>query len=112
MGVTLDVNVERFVGEVSGRVVQGMDRACQFAAEQARALAPTRTKRMVGGIDYEVVARGDVVEGRVGGRRNVAFYQRFVELGTKKMAARPHLRPAVFNNGQTITRMINEGDGT
>jgi HK97 gp10 family phage protein len=35
-----------------------------------------------------------------------AFYARFHELGTSKMAAHPFLRPAVFENEAEIMRLL------
>ncbi len=93
---------------VAGEVVQNMERACQFVAEQARAKAPTRHGRLRKEIDFEVnvTAYGNVIEGRVGVKRGDAFYARFVEWGTRKMRAQPFLRPAVFNNAREIVRII------
>ena len=102
-------DAKKVIAEVSGRVVNGMDAACQFAVGVAKMKAPRATGRMMQAIDYEVVASGVEVEGRVGGRRNEAFYEYFVEMGTSRMGARPHLRPAVFENGATIVRLIEEG---
>ncbi len=104
------------VAEISGKVLNGMDRACSFAAEQARANAPRRTGTLADNIDYEVVPVRDNVEGRVGIRggamsasQGEAFYGRFIELGTKRQPARPFLRPAVYDNADEIVRLIVEG---
>jgi HK97 gp10 family phage protein len=103
-----DWNPQRVKADISGRVVKNMDRACQFVVEEAKDNVAVRTGRAQRGIDYEVTADGDVVEGRVGelkGRKG-AFYAYFLELGTSKMAARPFLRSAVFGNAATIVRII------
>ena len=87
-----------------------MEMACRFVAGQARALAPRRRGRLAAEIDFdiEVGARGNVIEGRVGvKRKGKAFYARFVEFGTRRMAAQPFLRPAVFNNAREIVRIIS-----
>lgn len=107
--VRIEWDAAGVLAAVSGRVVNGMDRACAFAAADARARAPKETGRLESSIDYEVVPVGLDIEGRIGGRRKGAFYLRFQELGTSKMAARPHLRPAVFANGATIVRLIEQG---
>jgi len=102
-------NAEELIAEISGRVVNGMDRACQFAAGETRARAPKRTSRMEGNVDYEVVARGNEIEGRVGMKGGKPFYWKFVEFGTRKMPAHPFIRPAVFENAATIVRLIEKG---
>ena len=104
-------NQKKVLAAISGRVVQNMDRACQFAVEQAQAKAPVRTGRLKRAIGYTVRAYRNVVEGRVGVRRG--FYRShigwFHEMGTVKMAAHPFLRPAVFGNAKLIVRII-QGD--
>jgi HK97 gp10 family phage protein len=90
---------------ISGRVVQNMERACLFAMHQAQAKAPVRTGKLRRSFGYEVSARGNVIEGRVGVFRS-AFYGYFHEVGTSKMPARPFLRPAVFGNAATIVKII------
>ena len=103
--------------EISGRLLNGMDRACAFAAEQARARAPKgATGVLQEEIDYEVSGERDAVVGRIGvkagglaANQGKAFYGYFLELGTSKMAARPFLRPAVFENGDAIVRFLTEG---
>jgi HK97 gp10 family phage protein len=108
-----DWNPQRVKAAISGQLVKNMDRVCMFVAEQAKANAPVLTGKLQRGIDYEVDARGDAVEGRVGelkGDKGGAFYAYFKELGTSKMAATPFLRPAVFDNGDTIVRMLEGGE--
>jgi HK97 gp10 family phage protein len=112
-------NQQKVMAEVSGQVINGMDRACAFAAEQARPRAPRRKGTLAGLITHEVVPVGNTVEGRVGvskgkyagdrSNQGEAFYGRFHELGTVKMPARPFLRPAVYENADEITRLIAEG---
>ena len=106
-------NQRAVIAEVSGRVINGMDKACSFAAEIARGKAPHRTGFLASQIDYEVQPEGMTIVGRVGvrgvGNRGDAFYGYFAELGTKNMAAHPFLRPAVFENGDEIVKLISEG---
>src|SRR5512146_2254781 len=101
------------IAEVSGRVLSGMDRACAFAAERARGNAPRRTGQLAEGSDYEVQPERANVVGRVGVKSRQgggkAFWGYFVELGTSKMAARPFLRPAIFDNAEQIVKLIAEG---
>ncbi len=111
-------NDKKLLAEVSGRVLSGMDKAVRFAAEQAWELAPVgATGVLRNEIDHEVVPERNTVVGRVGVRRGnfgaanqgPAFYGYFHELGTSKMAARPFLRPAVFDNAAEIVKLIAEG---
>lgn len=101
-------NQKEIKAVISGRVVQNMDRACQFAVEQAQGRAPVRRGVLRAHISHDVKARGDVVEGRVGVIRT-AFWGWFHEMGTVKMPATPFLRPAVFGNARRIVRII-QGD--
>ncbi len=105
-------NKRKLIGEISGRVIQNMDVACQLVRGYAQANAPVRTGKMKGkiAVETEIVARGQVIEGRVGVLKdNDVFYARFVELGTKRTAAHPFLRPAVFDHGREIRRIIETG---
>lgn len=84
---------------------EGMGRVCQFVAEKARANAPVLTGKMREEITYKLEVQENVVEGIVGVGKE-AFYARFLEMGTSKMAARPFLRPAVFENEAEIMRLL------
>lgn len=97
----------KFKARIGGIIAQNMERACEFAADQARARAPRLTGNLIQGIDIKVVVRGqaNTIEGWVGVVKK-RFYAFFVEMGTSKMAARPFLRPAVFNNARHIVRII------
>jgi len=102
---------KELLAEISGRAAQGMEAACQFAADQARARVLVRTGLTRRDITHEVEARGLVVEGRIGipkGKRH-AWYWYFWEVGTSRNRAHPALRPAVFNNAATIVRLIAGG---
>ena len=101
-------NQRQFLALVSGRVVQNMDRACEFAEQQAQARAPVRRGILRRHITHEVSARGNTVEGRVGVIRE-AFWGWFQEMGTSKMPAHPFLRPAVFGNAKRIVQIIQGG---
>ncbi len=97
----------KFKARIGGIIAQNMERACEFAADQARARAPRLTGNLIQGIDIKVEVRGqaNMIEGWVGVVKK-RFYAFFVEMGTSKMAARPFLRPAVFNNARHIVRII------
>lgn len=120
MSPVTEWNADKLLAQVSGQVINGMDRACSFAAEQARSRAPVgATGKIQRLVDYEVVPKGNDVVGRVGvskgkdsgasASQGEAFYWRFHEYGTKKMRARPFIRPAVLENGDEIVRLIGEG---
>ena len=102
---------KELLAKVSGHILRGMDDACSFAKGQAQARAPKRTGKLQGDIDYTVTAEKSDIVGRVGVKsgKTAAFYGWFVEVGTRKMAAKPFLRPAVFDNAAEIVRRIIGG---
>ena len=106
-----DWNPQRVKANIAGRVAENMYDACRFVVEQAQSLAPVRSGVTRAEIDFkiEIGARGNVIEGIVGVKRGKAFYAKFLEFGTSKMAARPFLRPAIFNNAREIVRIIAGG---
>lgn len=104
----LEWRQQEVLAEIAGKVVQGMDDACAFAAEQARSKAPKKSGFLKENIDHEVKARGLTVTGYVG-VKHAAFYGYFHELGTSKMAAHPFLRPAVLENADEIVRRVAGG---
>lgn len=99
-------NQRQMIAKIAGKVVDGMDAACSFAAEQARANAPIRRGILKSDIDYKVTAQGTNITGYVGVKTGKAFYAIFVERGTRKMAAHPFLRPAVFSNAKEILKLV------
>ncbi len=108
MSIVKQWKAKQFIAYVAGEVAVNMDRACEFAADRARAKVPVRSGLTKSDIDYEVDARALVVEGRIGipKGKGHAFYGYFVEVGTSKMGARPFLRPAVSENGAEIVRIL------
>lgn len=86
----------------------GMERAAAFAAEEARKKVPVRTGLTKRDIRHEVIVRGLTVTGYFGVFRenSKAFYAKFIEWGTSKMAARPFLRPAILENRRKIMKLI------
>jgi len=105
--VSLEWNERQFKARIAGVVANNMQRACEFAADEARARAPRRTGMLIENVDVRVEVRGrqNYIEGLVGVVKKV-FWAWFIEMGTSKMAARPFLRPAVFDNAARIVRMI------
>ncbi len=128
-------NADKVRAEMSGRVVDNMDKACQFVRDNAQGRVRRRSGTLAANIDYEIDVWGDRVSGFVGVRKGRAYYGWFVEVGTKGhkitvsrrralsdqgtmygrvvrhpgTAARPFLRPAIFENGPRILRLIGEG---
>lgn len=100
-----DWNPARVKAAIAGSMVQNMAVAASFALEQAKARVPVRKGNLRRNLIFEIEARGDVIEGRIGARKK--FFQAFfLEVGTSKLRARPFLRPAVFGNAATILRML------
>jgi len=104
-----DWDSKALIASVSGRLINGMDKACSFAAEQARAKAPKKTGLLKSEIDYEVRPEGNSIVGYIGVKKDKAFYGLWRELGTSKMPAHPFLRPAVFENADQIVKLLTEG---
>ena len=109
-------NAEKIKAKISGRVLDGMDAACSYGADQASGRAPRRTPLLALEIGYNVKPERNKVVGRVGVKggtvsksQGKAFYGLFIEMGTRKMPARPFLRPAIFENGAQIVRLIAGG---
>lgn len=99
------------LAEVSGRVANNMYRACEYAADEARARAPRRTGTLIRDIDIdvEVTARDQEITGWVGVRagKGRAFWAWFQEVGTRHHGAQPFLRPAVFGNARRIVEIVS-----
>lgn len=86
------------------KVQTGMNRAAKFAADDARRRA--KGKRIKDSIKHRVIADGNDVRGYL---YTTWFVTRLHELGTRKMRARPAMRPAVLENGGEITRLLGGG---
>lgn len=101
---------KELIAKVSGQIVAGMDAACKFAVGQAKAKAPVRTGFTKRDISYKVFVDGNDVIGAVGVfKGSKAWYARFPEFGTSRMAARPFLRPAIWENKAKIMKLIAGG---
>lgn len=70
------------------RALEGCGASCEHFAKD---LTPVITGRLRDSIGHKVVGNTATVGTRV-------EYAPYVELGTYKMAARPFLKPALFNN--------------
>lgn len=66
----------------------------------AKRLAPVKTGRLRRGIAVEELTDLNTgLEGFAVGWNDKAYYGQFVEMGTEKTTARPHLVPAAIKNG-------------
>ncbi len=109
----IEWNDKRVLAQIEDWVVSGMEAACEFAARRAEGYAPQRTGKLRRDIayTYKITAKNQDITGYIGVQKGKkrAFYAYFVEYGTRKMAARPFLRPAVFNHAQEIVRLVARG---
>lgn len=96
-------------GEVAGQVLA--EAAAEGAAhvqEAASRKTPRRTGKLRQNIGRELVlVSGERAEVDVGPLKE-AFYGIFLERGTRKMAARPFLRPALDENADAVKRAVGE----
>lgn len=75
---------------------QGKKHITKFAIvveRYAKELCPVDTGNLRRSITHDVETHDDVIIGQVG---TPVHYGPYVELGTRKMAARPYLRPALY----------------
>lgn len=95
--------------KVEERAVANMLDVVDFAVDKARARAPRRTGLLADEITGDVKIKDGRVIGRVGVKKRKkggAFYWRFWEFGTVKLAAHPFLRPALWENLNEIRRIL------
>jgi len=90
---------------IAGQLVGNMEAVGVFVEREAQSNAPVWRGILKSDITHTVGAHRDTIEGIVGVKKR-AFWAYFVELGTKKMAAQPFLRPAVFGNTKRILKML------
>jgi HK97 gp10 family phage protein len=83
----------------------GMKRAADYVAKEAIRRAPRRSGNLVENINPKVSVKGGNAVGYVVIGRD-AFYGWLRELGTSRLAAHPFMRPAVYENGAEITRLM------
>jgi HK97 gp10 family phage protein len=102
---------DNVINEVRDATVANMERACEFLTGEIKDAAPERTGRLRESIDYEITITDGVVEGHVGVRHG--YYRthiaRFLEFGTRKMVARPFLRPPLLQNKGRILKILQGG---
>lgn len=96
----LDKELERLSKAETRQVERQANRAgAAVFRDEARKRAPRRSGKLarnivVSGVKGETTAGVTVLQGGKKGAPKNAFYWRFVELGTSKMAAIPFIRPA------------------
>lgn len=94
MPIRVTVNRQKLralIADLPARADAIARQGAEHAAESARALVPVRTGALRASIRAERTSTGHAV--RAGG--GAVDYAAYVEFGTRRMAARPYLRPAV-----------------
>lgn len=102
--------LQRKFANMSGKMQRAVVRdslrsAARVVEKSARQKVPVDTGRLKKSITQRVTVQSAVGEALIGYRKE-AFYGRFVELGTSKMAAQPFLRPALDENTDEIGRVF------
>jgi HK97 gp10 family phage protein len=101
--VWLGDDVEASVRDAS---VEAIDETNTAAAAQAKGAAPVRSGEHRDSIEVQpALIEGDQVTGSWGAN---AKHSPFVELGTSKMAAQPHLRPAADAENRKLAGRIRD----
>ena len=99
-----DIKFVSHRAEVESTTQQATDRALEIiggkAESYAKALCPVDTGRLRNSITHQQYYENTEIIGT-----NVE-YAPYVELGTRKMAARPYLRPAAENHGEEYKQVI------
>lgn len=106
------VELKKNLEKVGRNVTDVMDDAIMAGAavieKAAKAKAPVKFGRLRRSITAEIKSKSyTFVTVRVGPGKE-GFYGRFVELGTKKMPAKPFLRPAFDENVQEARKEIRK----
>lgn len=92
--------------EVTRTHASGAVAVSTFAvAQKARALVPVNTGTLKASIESSNVVSG--LSGRVGVSA-AAYYWRFIEFGTVKMAARPFFRPAAEDEREAFVQRMRD----
>ncbi len=102
-------NATGVIARVKDVTIENMAQACEVVEEDMRRRAPEQTGRLKAAIDSEVVVESDgSITGLVGIKHGFArtHIARFFEFGTRKMAARPFMRPALLSNLREIGKIL------
>lgn len=102
----LKKNLEKVGRNVDDVLDEAIMAGAKVIEQAAKSKAPVKTGRLRRSITVEIKDKEDnFITVRVGPGKE-GFYGRFVELGTKKMAAKPFLRPAFDENVQEARKEI------
>lgn len=93
----------RFFRDREGRLRRGGRRVPHQASAPGQPPA-SDTGRLMASIHHEMLGAGQGVEARIGSDVNYAL---FLELGTRYMAPRPFLRPALYSAVDAETGLLN-----
>lgn len=95
--------LERLPLKLREKVDARLGEGTEIVAEKAREIVPVRTGYLKSTI---MTARRGSLQWRV---LTYAFYAKFVEYGTSRMAAKPYFRPALILTKPLITSLIRIG---
>ena len=85
--ITFTVNTPRFIADMKAATARGLEICGEKAESYAKALCPVDTGNLRNSITHLQKGNYEYIGSNV-------HYSVFVELGTRKMKARPYLRPA------------------
>lgn len=110
----IETNAKDLVREIdafAGKLFPGvLDEVEEFATDTergAKSLAPKgRTGNLAAAVTSEVVKTSNRIVASFGWDKK-GFYGKFFEYGTKKIAARPHIRPSFDRNVPRLMRRID-----
>lgn len=108
-GKELQDALRRVSASVAGEhLTAAAKEGAEIVRAEASRRAPRRTGKLAANIIAEVsLSQSDRAEISVGPSKE-AFYGMFVELGTKHMAPRPYLRPAIDESRAEVERAVHE----
>jgi HK97 gp10 family phage protein len=86
---------------IENKALQKLTLAALVVVSSAKDLVPVRTGTLKRSINYKVNSQAK--SAHIGSN---IFYAKYVELGTSKWEGKPFLRPALFNNWDTIQRIF------
>ena len=89
-------------------VLVGLTYGAQTYRDGMSRRAPERTGALKAGIGYKVTVKVDGQNVAKIGPQAMVFYGSFVELGTRKMKAKPFMRPTMYEDGeQAISAFVH-----
>jgi HK97 gp10 family phage protein len=87
-------------------VYDALSDGAEMVEETAKRLVPVDTGNLRESIHAEPHLEGGMGTVRVGVSHEDAHYAPYVEFGTRRMVARPYLRPAIAENRDKIIRSV------